>query len=82
MEESTLGLLPNPFEKQGVKFAITYIGEVLGNPTGGQKQSAVYEDRINFAVDVESKSLSGLRTSPSTPTSSRSMAAGSRAAIS
>jgi porin len=41
VEESTLGLLPNPFEKKGVKFAVTYIGEALGNPTGGQKQSAV-----------------------------------------
>jgi hypothetical protein len=25
VEEATLGLLPNPFEKQGVKFAVTYI---------------------------------------------------------
>jgi hypothetical protein len=31
VEESTLGLLPNPLEKQGVKFAVTYIGEVPGN---------------------------------------------------
>jgi len=35
VEESTLGLLPNPFEKDGIKFAVTYIGEVLGNPSGG-----------------------------------------------
>ena len=35
VEETTLGLLPNPFEKQGIKFAVTYIGEVLGNPSGG-----------------------------------------------
>src|ERR1700759_4527657 len=61
VEESTLGLLPNPFEKKGVKFAITYIGEGLGNPTGGQKQSAVYEDRINFAVDVDFQKLVGLK---------------------
>src|SRR6201995_2845691 len=61
VEESTLGLLPNPFEKRGVKFAVTYIGEVLGNPTGGQKQSAVYEDRINFAVDVDLQKLVGLK---------------------
>jgi porin len=61
VEESTLGLLPNPFEKQGVKFAATYIGEVLGNPTGGQKQSAVYEDRTNFAIDVDFQKLVGLK---------------------
>ena len=61
VEETTLGLLPNPFEKKGVKFAITYIGEALGNPTGGQKQSAVYGDRINFAVDVDLEKLVGLK---------------------
>jgi porin len=61
VEEATLGLLPNPFEKRGVKFAVTYIGEVLGNPTGGAKQSAIYEDRINFAVDVDFEKLIGLK---------------------
>src|SRR6476620_9565590 len=61
VEERTLGLLPNPFEKQGVKLAITYIGEGLGNPTGGQKQSAVYEDRINFALDVDLEKLFGAK---------------------
>jgi len=60
VEETTLGLLPNPFEKQGIKFALTYIGEVLGNPTGGAKQSAIYEDRINFAVDADLQKLFGL----------------------
>ena len=60
VEETTIGVLPNPFEKTGVKFAVTYIGEVLGNPTGGAKQSAVYEDRINFAMDVDLQKLVGL----------------------
>lgn len=61
LKEKTLGLLPNPFEKQGVKFAITYIGEGLGNPSGGQKQSAVYEDRINFVLDVDFEKLAGAK---------------------
>jgi porin len=61
VEEETLGLLPNPFEKQGVKFAVTYIGEVLSNPTGGAKRGAVYEDRINFAADVDFEKLVGLK---------------------
>ena len=61
VEEATLGLLPNPFEKQGVKFAVTYIGEVLGNPTGGAKQGTAYEDRINFAADVDFEKLIGLK---------------------
>src|SRR5260370_27070765 len=45
VEEATLGLLPNPFEKQGVKFAITYIGEGMGNPNGGEKRGAVCKRR-------------------------------------
>jgi porin len=61
VEESTLGLLPNPFEKQGIKFAVTYIGEVLGNPSGGAKQGAIYEDRINFAADADLEKLIGLK---------------------
>jgi porin len=61
VEEKTLGLLPNPFEKQGIKFAVTYIGEVLGNPAGGLKRGAVYEDRINFAVDADLEKLIGLK---------------------
>jgi porin len=61
VEEETLGLLPNLFEKSGIKFAVTYIGEGLGNPTGGAKQGAVYEDRINFAADVDFEKLIGLK---------------------
>jgi porin len=60
VQETTLGLMPNPFEKQGIKFAVTYIGEILGNPSGGVKQSAIYEDRINFAVDADLQKLFGL----------------------
>jgi porin len=61
VEERTLGLLPNPFEKNGVKFAITYIGEGLGNPNGGLKSGSVYEDRINFASDIDFEKLVGLK---------------------
>ena len=38
VEETTLGLLPQPFEHWGIKFAATYIGEALGNPSGGLKE--------------------------------------------
>src|SRR6478752_7144348 len=61
VEEATLGLLPNPFEKKGVKVAVTYIGEVLGNPSGGAKRGATYEDRINFAADADFEKLIGLK---------------------
>ena len=43
VEEKTLGLLPNPLQKYGIKFAATYIGETLGNVSGGIKRGAVYE---------------------------------------
>jgi porin len=61
VQESTLGLLPNPLEKWGVKFAATYIGETFANPTGGLKQSAIYEGRLNLAVDVDLEKLAGLK---------------------
>ncbi|TYL70339.1 carbohydrate porin [Bradyrhizobium cytisi] len=60
IEEKTLGLLPNPLQKYGVKFAATYIGEVLGNASGGLKQGLVYEGRLNLAVDVDLKKLVGI----------------------
>ncbi|MET4279690.1 carbohydrate-selective porin OprB [Bradyrhizobium sp. F1.2.2] len=60
VEEKTLGLLPNPLQKYGVKFAATYIGEVLGNASGGLKQGSVYEGRLNLAVDVDLQKLVGL----------------------
>src|SRR3954447_10915451 len=60
IEEKTLGLLPNPLQKYGVKFAATYIGEVLGNASGGLKQGSVYEGRLNLAVDVDLEKLVGI----------------------
>jgi porin len=61
VEESTLGLLPNPFQKYGIKFAATYIGETQGNASGGLKQGAVYDGRLNLAVDVDLQKLAALR---------------------
>lgn len=61
VEETTLGLLPNPFEQNGVKFAVTYIGETLGNVSGGSKRGAVYEDRFNFALDIDFEKLAGIK---------------------
>jgi porin len=61
VKESTLGLLPDPFQQYGIKFAATYIGETLGNVSGGLKQGAIYEGRLNLAVDVDLQKLAGLR---------------------
>jgi porin len=61
VEETTLGLLPQPFENRGVKFAATYIGEALGNASGGFKRGSVYEGRLNLAVDVDFEKLADVR---------------------
>jgi porin len=57
--ERTLGLLPNPYERLGIKFAATYIGEVLGNATGGLQQGGTLEGRLNLAVDLDFDKLAG-----------------------
>jgi porin len=59
LSNDTLGLLPNPFADKGVKFSATYIADVLGNPTGGLHQGAVYEGRLNLAIDVDLAKLAG-----------------------
>jgi porin len=57
IEEKTLGILPQPLQRYGVKFAATYIGEGLGNVSGGLKRGAVYEGRLNLAIDVDLQKL-------------------------
>lgn len=57
--ERTLGLLPNPYERYGIKFAATYIGEVLGNASGGLKQGVIVQGRLNLAVDADFNKLLG-----------------------
>jgi porin len=60
VEEKTLGLLPQPFQKYGIKFAATYIGETLGNVSGGLKRGAIYEGRLNLALDADLQKLAGI----------------------
>lgn len=60
IEETTMGVLPNPFADRGVKFAATYIGETLGNVSGGIRRGAIYEGRLNLAVDADLEKLVGL----------------------
>jgi porin len=55
----TLGLLPSPFEKRGVKFTLTYVADVLANLSGGLRRGAVYEGRLNAAIDLDLGKLAG-----------------------
>jgi porin len=38
---------------RGVTYAVNYIGEVLGNPTGGFAQGAFYDGRLELALTVD-----------------------------
>ena len=60
ISDETLGLLPNPLERQGVRLALTYIGETLGNVSGGPRRAAIYEGRVNAAIDVDFGKLARL----------------------
>lgn len=53
LSDDTLGILKNPWADRGVKFSATYVGESLGNPSGGLRQGAIYEGRLNLAIDLD-----------------------------
>jgi len=55
----TLGLLPNPFENKGLKFTLTYVADGLANLAGGFRRGAIYEGRLNAAVDLDLAKLIG-----------------------
>jgi porin len=55
----TLGLLPNPFGKKGVKFTLTYVADALANIAGGLRRGAIYEGRLNAAIDLDLAKLVG-----------------------
>jgi porin len=39
--------------QRGIKFGVNYIGEVLGNPTGGVKQGTFYDGRLELALEAD-----------------------------
>lgn len=45
---------------KGVNFGLNSITEVLGNPSGGVKQGAIVEGRLEMALDLDFKALVGL----------------------
>ncbi|MDH4981560.1 carbohydrate porin [Hyphomicrobium sp. D-2] len=46
---------------RGVTFAVNYIGEVLGNPTGGIAQGTFYDGRLEFALTADLEKAIGWR---------------------
>lgn len=44
---------------KGVILQLNYIGEVLGNPSGGMRQGAVYDGRVELAIDADMEKIAG-----------------------
>lgn len=44
----------------GYNFEVNYTGELLGNPVGGVKQRAIYEDLLELALDGDLNKIAGL----------------------
>ena len=44
---------------RGIEYSLTYIGESLGNPTGGARRGAVYQGRLDAQVDADLDTLMG-----------------------
>jgi porin len=60
LSPDTLGLLPNPYEGRGIKFTLSYVGDALSNLDGGLRGGAVYEGRLNGAIDLDFARLARL----------------------
>ena len=53
------GGMRSRLDKHGIQFGINYIGEVLGNPSGGIKQSAHYSGLLEVAVEADMEKMIG-----------------------
>lgn len=45
--------------RRGIVFGVNYIGEVLGNPTGGFRQGTFYGGRLELALEADLEKLIG-----------------------
>ena len=65
--QSSLGRYGDPggirafLDKHGIDYNFTYIGETLGNPTGGFKRGATYEGRLDMQADIDMDKLFGIK---------------------
>ncbi|MFE1597954.1 carbohydrate porin [Methylobacterium sp. ID0610] len=44
---------------KGIEYSLTYIGELLGNATGGARRGAIAEGRLDVQVDMDLEKLAG-----------------------
>jgi porin len=54
------GGLRSYLKQNGLDLELSYVGETVGNVTGGAKRSAVYADQIGVQLDVDGSKLIGL----------------------
>ena len=65
--ETSLGPYGDPggyrayLKTRGIIYSLTYIGETLGNASGGQRRGAIYEGRLDGQLDVDLDTLAGLK---------------------
>ncbi|MDP4004047.1 carbohydrate porin [Methylobacterium sp. NEAU K] len=53
-----LGIRPM-LKARGITYSLTYIADILGNPSGGIRQGAVVEDRLNLRLNLDLDTLAG-----------------------
>jgi porin len=56
-----LGDVKKALLDRGLNLQVNYIGEVFGNPTGGVRQGALYEHRIELGLDADLNQIAGLK---------------------
>ena len=47
--------------ERGLNLQVNFIGEVFGNPTGGVKQGARYEQRLELGLDGDMDAIAGIK---------------------
>ena len=56
---ATLGGLRPWLSDRGVTFQLNYIGEVLGDVSGGMRRGAIYDGRLELVIDVDLEKAAG-----------------------
>jgi porin len=59
LSDDTLGLMPNPYRQQGIKFSLSTVEEMLSNISGGLRRATIFEGRTNAAIDLDLEKLAG-----------------------
>lgn len=66
--QSVLGPYGDPggirafLKTKGIDYNFTYVGETLGNPSGGYRRGAIYEGRLDGELNVDLDTLAGLKS--------------------